>query len=263
MNNKFKLFVNNNEKSRNIEVKVKEKLISNGFIYEDDNFDIAIAIGGDGSFLRMVKQTNFNSNILYIGINAGTLGFAQEISISELDLFIDNLKNNNYKVDEIGVQETTIIANNSTSHFYSLNEIVVRNKELNTLKLDIKVNNELLEKFIGDGVLISTSFGSTAYNLSFNGSIIYNTFHALEITPVAPLNNKVYSSLVNSVIIPENMKIELSNFNDNSLLITVDGENNYYDNVSIVETVINQKRIKIMRNLDYEFIKKINEKFLK
>ena len=136
---KFRLFVNDNDKSREVADIVNSKLCEAGFKSVKKDYDLAIAIGGDGSFLRMVKATNFNSNVLYIGINAGTLGFAQEVSIEEIDKFVDELKNNKFKVDNIGVQETKVITDKSEYYFYSLNEIVLRQKELNTLILDIKI----------------------------------------------------------------------------------------------------------------------------
>lgn len=260
---KFKIFNNDNEKSIDAKDLIIDKLEKNGFVLDNENYDLAIAIGGDGSFLRMVKQTNFNSDILYVGINAGTLGFAQEVSLECIDEFINELKEENYKIDSIGVQETKVVTKKTDSNFYSLNEIVVRQKELNTMVLDVKIEDVFLEQFIGDGLLIATSFGSTAYNLSFGGSMVYNTFHTLQLTPIAPLNNKSYSTLSNSVILPENKRITLIPTRNNNLLITIDGENNFYNDVRKIETVINKKRIKCLRRKDYDFSKKINEKFLK
>lgn len=259
----FRLFVNDNDKSREVADIVSNKLYEAGFKSVKEDYDLAIAIGGDGSFLRMVKATNFNSNVLYIGINAGTLGFAQEVSIEEIDKFVDELKNNKFKVDNIGVQETKVITDDSVSYFFSLNEIVIRQKELNTVVLDVKIDDVFLETAVGDGLLISTSFGSTAYNLSFGGSIVYNTFHTLQITPIAPLNNKSYRSLLNSVILPENKVISLLPQRNRDLLITIDGENKYYENVIKIETVVDKKRINCLRRKGYNFVEKINEKFLK
>ncbi len=122
----FRLFSNDNEKSKAVEEKVREKLVKNHLIEDKENYDLAIAIGGDGSFLRMVKANNFNSNTIYVGVNAGTLGFAQEVSIEEIDDFIIELKNGDYKVDSIGVQETKVVTKNDAFTFYSLNEIVLR-----------------------------------------------------------------------------------------------------------------------------------------
>lgn len=258
----FKLFSNDNDKSKKTENIVRSVLLENGFI-ENDNFDLGIAIGGDGSFLRMVKKTNFNSNTHYIGINSGTLGFMQEVNIKDIDKFVYELKNNKYKVENIGIQEITIDQGNSSSRFYSLNEIVIRDKDLKVVKLKINIDDDLLENFMGDGVLIASSHGSTAHNLSYGGSIVYNTFTSLQITPMGPINSKVYSSLVNSVIIPDKLKITLiPEDNHKDLIITIDGENNYYNNVDSIDTKIEDKKIKCLRLSHYNFPQKINEKFL-
>lgn len=259
----IKLFINKNNKSIETAKLIKDKLVSNGFIIDDKKYDLAIAIGGDGSFLRMIKQNNFNSEVYYIGINSGTLGFLQEVKVEQIDKFVDELKSNKYKIDEIGIQETTIKHESGSSRFYSLNEIVIREKNLKVVNLDINIDNDLLESFLGDGVLISTSSGSTAHNLSYGGSIIYPTFSCLQITPMGPINSKSYKSLVNSVIIPDKKEISLiPKENHKNLIVTVDGENNLYNEVDCITTKIDNKKIKCLRLSHYNFPKKINEKLL-
>ena len=78
---RIRIFSNNNKKSLGIKDILISKLEENGFIIDEFNYDLGIAVGGDGSFLRMIKESNFNSNIFYIGVNAGTLGFAQEVDV--------------------------------------------------------------------------------------------------------------------------------------------------------------------------------------
>ena len=241
----IKLFVNQNDKSIETAELIRKKLINNNFVIDEENYELAIAIGGDGSFLRMVKENDFDSNIYYIGINSGTLGFMQEVKVDEIDKFIFELKNKKYKVDNVGIQETTINSNNESSKFYSLNEIVIRDKNLKVVKLDINIDNDLLESFMGDGILISTSSGSTAHNLSYGGSIVYPTFTSLQITPMGPINSKSYKSLINSVIIPDKKEINLiPKLGYRNLIVTVDGENNVYNNVDSISTKIDDKKIK-------------------
>ena len=176
--------------------------------------------------------------------------------------FVDELLNNQYKIEEIGIQETTIFNENESSKFYSLNEIIVRDKDLKVLKLDVKIDGDLLERYIGDGILVATSSGSTAHNLSYGGSIVYNTFTSLQITPMAPINTKVYRSLINSVIVPDKKVIDLVPNEKSSLLVTIDGENKIYNNVENIETKIDDKKIKCLRLSHYNFPEKINEKLL-
>lgn len=260
---KLKLFTNDNIRSKMVAKEVKEKLEKNDFLLVDNDFDLAIAIGGDGSFLRMIKACNFNPDCYYVGINAGTLGFAQEVSADKIDYFIELLKSNDFREEKIGVAEVTVKTKNEEIKHCSINEIVVRDDELNTTELEVLVDGCILENFVGDGLLISTSFGSTAYNLSFGGSIVFNTFHTLQITPVAPLNSKVYRSLTNSVIVPDHMMITLiPRRKSGNVIITVDGDNNFYEDVLAIETVIN-RTVKVLRLKDYNFIQKVNDKFLK
>lgn len=261
--NRVRLFVNNNLKSKNAEKIVKESLEKNNFtIVEDDNFDLGIAVGGDGSFLRMIRKSNFKENALFVGINTGTLGFAQDICLDNLDVFIKELKEEKYHYEEIGYASVEIETKTKTDAINSLNEIVIRDEGLNTLHCNVYINSDLLENYVGDGLLISTSFGSTAYNLSFGGSIVYNTFDTLQLTPIAPLNNKSYGSLTNSLIIPTDKIIIIkTKTNQRGILVTVDGNNIFYNDVVGIKISINNK-VKIIRKSNYNFIKKINDKFL-
>lgn len=260
----IKLFPNDNVKSMDAVRLIKDKFSSRGFIINnDDNYDLGIAVGGDGSFLRMIKANNFNSDICYVGVNTGTLGFLQEVKVDEIDNLIMELETGRFKVEDIGIQETMICCREELSKIYSLNEIVLRDKNLGIVKLEINVDGNLLESYVGDGILIATSTGSTAHNLSYGGSIVYNTFSSLQITPIGPVNSKVYRSLINSVIIPDKREIEVVPHRDRkSLIITVDGENKYYDDVDSITTKIGDKKIKCLRLGRYNFPQKINEKML-
>ena len=136
---KIKLFVNNNEKSLEVAKTIKEKLEKKNFKIVEEDYEIAIAIGGDGSFLRMIKETAFNEDCIYVGINAGTLGFAQEINLDEIGGFIKSLEQEDYKIEEIGIAEIEIKTPDSISKQLALNGIVIRDLDLNTVNLKLMV----------------------------------------------------------------------------------------------------------------------------
>ena len=75
----------------------------------------------------MVKDCNFNNEIFYVGVNAGTLGFAQDISVDEIGDFVANLSRGEYTYEEIGVQEVLIVTNNSKKKMFSLNKLLIIN----------------------------------------------------------------------------------------------------------------------------------------
>ena len=257
----IKLFINNNEKSIELAKLVREKLNENDFVIDDNNFDLGIAIGGDGSFLRMIKNNRFNSEPYYVGINSGHLGFLQEVKASEINKLIEELKTKKYKVSNIGIQETKIVSNEKEEKFYSLNEIILRDIDLKILKTNIFINDDFLEEYVGDGIMIATSTGSTAYNLCYGGSIIPPEFSTLQITPMAPINSKAYKTMPNSIIEPGNTKINLFP-NNKDVMVTIDGDNKYFNDVDYITTSIEDKKIKMLRFSHYNFAQKINEKFL-
>ena len=262
--NRIKIFPNNDEKSIMVLNKLKKELVKRKFEIVDDDFNLGIAIGGDGSFLRMIRNCNFNSDVYYIGINTGTLGFLQEIDYNKINEFIDRLDKNDFKVENIGIQETMIYSNNNIHKFDSLNEIVIKRIDFNTANINVYIDNVFLEKFCGDGLLISTSTGSTAHNLSYHGSIVYNLFHSLQITPMGPINNNSYKCLSNSVVLPENLKITIiPDKNSKNLFVLIDGKCVKYDNVDKIETTVRNKKIKCLRMNEYNYPKIINDKFLK
>ena len=260
--NKFKLFVNDDTKAKCIALLLKAKLLESQFIEDENDFDLGVAVGGDGSFLRMVRSCNFDTNKFFIGVNAGTLGFLQEIKPNQIHSFVSRLKSGEFNVEEVGIQKT-IVVGKENYEFNSFNEIVIREKDLNTIYLKVCIDGQLLENFAGDGILISTSSGSTAYNLSFGGCVVYNSLHTLQLTPIAPLNNKIYKSFHNSIIVPENKIIELRpQERTKDVLISIDGENKIFCDIDKIVTTVSQDKIKCIRMSKYDYTKVIRTKFL-
>lgn len=258
---KVKLFTNPDKKSQLVAKKIKKELLTENIEINDYDYQLAISIGGDGCFLKMIKENKFNSDITYIGINSGTLGFLQEIDLKDTTNFVKRLKNNDYKIEELSFEENIIFDDNRQIIYNSLNEIVIRKKDFSIFKADILIDNELLEEFSGDGILISTSTGSTAYNMSFHGPIIYNSLDTLVLTPIAPLNNRVYSSLSNPIIIPNNKEILVKPKNKN-IFVMIDGEIKEFNNISHLIIKSSNNKIKCLRMNNYHFIKIVNNKLI-
>lgn len=259
---KIKLFPNDNEYSLKVAGQVEEKLKAMGYELVKTGYELAIAIGGDGSFLRMIKNTQFDPNIYYIGINTGHLGFLQEIKPKNIDKFVSCLSHNQIRYDCIGIQKTTVTFQRKIETISSLNEIFIKEKELGVIRLKLIINGDEVENYVGDGMLICTSIGSTAHNLSYHGAIVHHNLHTLQITTQGALNNSVYRNVPNSIIVPETEKILLvpevpSNFN-----IRIDGDNHFYEDVEYIKTEISEEKIKILRMYDYSLSKRINEKFI-
>lgn len=255
------LFSNQTSKSEIIKEQVIRELQEKQIEIKEDA-QLCMAIGGDGSFLHMVHQMNFDTSCMYVGIHAGTLGFLQEVSVDEIPTFLDHIQRGDYYSYPIDIQKTVITDLNRNQHIlYSINEVVVRKENLKALKANIYIDNHLLESFAGDGLLVSTSVGSTAYNMSFGGSLVDSSLQTMQLTPIAPLINCRYHNLQNSLVLPDTKKI-MYEIDDESLIITVDGRNTVLHHVCKVEVEIAKEKLNCIYYRNIDTATKIREKLI-
>ncbi len=154
--------------------------------------DIVLVLGGDGTMLSVAVETS-KRNIPVIGINLGRLGFLAEIELEELESGLDKLFANDYIIEERMMLEAKL-ARGETA--YALNDVVVTraNSFLKILELDVYINDEYVDDFKADGIIISTPTGSTAYALSAGGPIVDPTLESVIVTPICP--HKMYSRTI-------------------------------------------------------------------
>ena len=257
---------NRNLESRKTSLELTEKLIKRGFVVRekyDYNAELNICVGGDGSFLRAIHKNRFPT-IPFVGINTGHLGFFQEILPENIDEFINKYINKEYVVDEILLVSAEVCTKEKCYYLTGVNEIVVKGSRSKVIHLDVSIDGNHLENFCGDGMIISTPSGSTAYNFSIGGSIIYPTLNTLQITPLAPISSKAYRSLLNSVVVPGDsiVNLKLENRYTNSTLIVNDGVEFKYDNIDHINFKISDKKIyKLIFNKDM-YWSNLRSKFL-
>lgn len=238
---------NKNYHSRSTTVKLKEMLEDKGFIVSEIynvDAELNICVGGDGGFLRAVHRNKFPT-IPFIGINTGHLGFFQEILPENIDDFITRYVNKDYKVEEVSLVEAEIVTSQKTYLLTGVNEIVIKGIKSKVVHLEIFIDGNHLERFSGDGIIISTPAGSTAYNFSSGGSIIYPSLKTLQITPLSPISSKAFRSLPNSAIIPGELVISVKPElrYENSLLIVNDGMEFKYNNIKTINLKMSDSKI--------------------
>ena len=257
-----------NKLSKTIETKniLVEKLINAGFqVSENIEIDtkLIISIGGDGSFLNTMHKFNF-PQIPVVALNTGHLGFFAEISPDTIDQFIEAYKNKEYFLQEVDLLEASIFTKESTIKVQAINEIVIKNIQSRTVHLDLKVDRIKIEHFSGDGMMISTPIGSTAYNYSAGGSIVDPKLNLLQLTPIAPMNTNAYRSFTSSIILPTTSVISISpeyDFED-SILIVIDGKQYKITQIEEVKIYKSKLSIKLLKINSYEFWTKAADKFL-
>jgi len=164
---------------------------------DKNDIDILITLGGDGTLLKLVDFI-IKNDVPVIGVNAGKLGFLTEFEIFEIDEAVKLIKENALVLDERLILETTV--NDKT--YYALNDMVIQRTYDDSLdkivRTDVYVDDNHVDRIDGDGVIISSPTGSTAYSLSAGGPILAPNLNSLSMTPICAhsLHNRplVYSA---------------------------------------------------------------------
>lgn len=155
-------------------------------IGSDFEADMAISIGGDGTFLRTARWVG-NKQIPILGINTGHLGYLADITVDEMIPAVDDLKKGLYKVESRSLIEVTSTRKEAIVDWsYALNEVaIVKQDTSSMISVEAKVDDVDLATYKGDGLIVSTPTGSTGYNLSVGGPIIEPTAPNWIISPIA------------------------------------------------------------------------------
>ena len=187
----------------------------------DEQVDFALSVGGDGTFLTTAMQT-VEKNIPILGINCGHLGFLADVKTEDADLIMQKLLAKEYTIEERSMLEVSTFgeAAKRIVNPLALNEIAILKQELaSMISVETLLNGEPLHNYYGDGLIISTPTGSTAYNLSAGGPIAVPQSRVLLLSPVAS-----HSLNVRPLVIPETWALDLRvHSRTGAFLISVDG----------------------------------------
>ena len=188
------LLVNNRYKKNTVEMaqKLAHKLAAQNISVEreDDNSDqdpdLIIVLGGDGTILRAARQYA-HKNSPMLGINMGTVGFLSNIKIEELEQYLNRLLTGDYSLDQRMMLAIDICQNeNVLESFYGLNELVIRATTPRMVSFNLAIDGQIPGTYRGDGLIIASPTGSTAYSLSAGGPICDPELESFIITPIAP-----------------------------------------------------------------------------
>ena len=214
--------------------------------------DFLISVGGDGTLLSVVRKS-FKYDKPVLGINLGTLGFLTDISMEQLPSFIKDLKNNIYKIDNRMMVEGSVNLNK----FVAFNDIVISRKSISSMiKISAKIDGKHFNSYDGDGVIVSTPTGSTAYNLSVGGPIVYPLTEAFIVTPVAP-----HSLTQRPLVMPADFEIEFKIIDNQGAVVIVDGQDIYQvEQNQSIKIKIASKKAKMIHRVQRNYFEVLNEK---
>lgn len=226
--------------------------------------DIVISIGGDGMLLSAFHMYEKQlDKVRFVGVHTGHLGFYTDYRDFEVDTLINNLKNDEGEQISYPILKVTItFEDGRVIRARALNESTIKRIE-KTMVADVVINQVVFERFRGDGILVSTPTGSTAYNKSLGGAVLHPTIEALQLTEISSLNNRVYRTLGSSVIIPKKDAIEIVPKRVGVYTISIDNKTVHYKNVTKIEYSIDEKSINFVSTPSHtSFWERVNDAFI-
>ncbi|MFH6970467.1 NAD kinase [Flavobacterium petrolei] len=226
----------------------------------DSSFDMLISIGGDGTILRAATLVR-DSGIPILGINAGRLGFLATVQKENIAEFMQFVIDKKYTISKRALLSLTCSPPNESIDEinFAMNEITVSRKDTTSMiTIDTYLNDEFLNSYWADGLIISTPTGSTGYSLSCGGPILTPDVKSLVITPIAPHN-----LTARPLVVPDETEIRLKvSGREENYLVSLDSRVTSVKNESILTLKKTPFQINMVEIPEETFLKTLRSKLL-
>lgn len=231
------------------------------YIPRDDipkNVEMIIVLGGDGTLLSVARLVG-GHDVPILGVNLGGLGFLTEITLEELYLVLEKIFQDDFITDERVLLNASVIRREEkVAEFTVLNDAVINKGALaRIIDIETTINGEYLTTFKSDGLIISTPTGSTAYNLSAGGPIVYPSLHCIIITPICPhtLTNR-------PIMIPDDVVVQsILKTKQQEVLLTLDGQQGFaLEYGDVIEVRKSKGRIRLIKSPYRHYFELLREK---
>ncbi len=241
---------------------------SNIFMFKDSiglesvkykDLDIIIALGGDGTIL-LTSRNLYNASIPILGVNIGNLGFLSSVELLEFENAMKRFIEDDYYVEDRMILKCTLPRRGSPEVYTALNDIVVSKGTLaRVVKYELHIDNKFYIDFTGDGLIIATPTGSTAYSLSAGGPIIYPNLDVIAVTPICPL-----SLSMRTIVLDGKSEISISIKSEHeSIFLTLDGQRaiklNNYEKILVS---VSEKKCRLVKFNDYNYFEILRKKII-
>lgn len=223
-----------------------------------DDVSFLFSLGGDGTFLKSFLVAK-NGSIPLVGINSGRLGFLSDISRDEIESAVNDILEGNILIDERTALELEILSDEQSVFLYALNEIAVTKLDSSSMiNIHTYINNEFLNTYWADGLIIATPTGSTAYSLSVGGPILTPDSENFVISPIAPHN-----LTVRPMVVPDHHSITLQvEGRGLHFLVSIDSKS---ETIYFTESLKIRKapfKVKTIRLKDHSFFSTLRNKLM-
>lgn len=223
-----------------------------------DKLNLIIVVGGDGTILRVARDLAC-WNVPILGINLGQKGFLAEIEVEQMERFLQYIASGQYDYQERMMMEARLRRGDEDLGYYlALNDIVVsRGPFSRIIKVETYINEDYMESYSGDGVIVATPTGSTGYSLSAGGPIVNPTMELFVVTPICP-----HSLYNRSIIINGNDKMKLRvDSRQVQVVLTVDGQVRFaLEDEDHIIVRRSEQKVKLVCFHDYSFYRMLHQK---
>lgn len=216
--------------------------------------DIIISLGGDGTLLGVCRKiVDFSTPVL--GVYAGNLGFLTDIKILDIKEFFENFFNGKFEMQCPYLLDVELKKDGNVLNKVAFNDVVlVRSKIKSIARIEAYLHGKHFNSYFGDGVIVSSPIGSTAYNMSAGGAIIYPFCDVFSITPICS-----HSLTQRPLILP---KSALSSFKSkDDVVVVIDGQDVYqmndYDEIAVK---LSDKRVNLIKSAKNDYFDVLKEK---
>ena len=229
-------------------------------VFEDYNFDVdyVISMGGDGTFLKAASRVGAKGTPI-IGVNMGRLGFLADMLPGEVEAALDSLYAGECQIEEHVVIQVEAEGGVLAGNPFALNDIaVLKRDDASMISIRTQVDGEFLVNYQADGLIVTTSTGSTAYNLSNGGPIIIPQSSSLCLTPVAP-----HSLNIRPVVINDTAEITLDvESRSHNYLVAIDGRSERMTEGTRLVIRKAAHTIKIVKQRNQRYFSTLREKLM-
>lgn len=188
-------------------------------------FDFVFSIGGDGTFLRSARLVG-HSGVPIVGINTGRLGFLADTTMDDINDILEAILNDDFYLEPRGLIKLSSDCDSFENCNHALNDISVLRRDTSSLiVIHVYIDDQFLNSYWADGLIISTPTGSTAYSMSAGGPIVLPQSNSLVLTPLAP-----HSLTVRPLVLPDAQKIKIKiESRSSNYLVSVDSHSMAFD----------------------------------
>lgn len=216
--------------------------------------DFIISLGGDGTLISLCRKAcEYQKAIL--GINAGNLGFLTDFKVDEARAFFDEFFEGNFRVEKPFMLDI-FLEDKKGKLLYknAFNDVVFFRDPMKAMAhIEVYRNGKVFNQYFGDGLIVATPAGSTAYNLSANGPIIYTLAEVFVLTPVCS-----HSLTQRPIVLPKGFELE---FGAKGCVLCIDGQENYkVDDFKSIKLGLSDKSVALIRPKNRDYFQILKEK---